>query len=149
MTAEVELVRWLLLVAAAVALVLAIATALAAADPMKEPRLLPDDMGVIAKPMTPAPLKPFFPEEPPVRQIPPAEAATRLWMALDGHRAGCIAEALDGWQQIRLPDETAHWREIAIGAACLQVGDQQRAAVHLRAARQLAPDHAMVAYLMG
>ena len=149
MTAEVELVRWLLLVAAAVALVLAIATALAAANPMKEPNLLPDDMGIIAKPMTPAAARPFFPEDPPGRRLPPAEAAARLWMTLDSHRAGCIAEALAGWRQIRLPEETAHWREVAIGAAYLRVGDQEHAAVHLGKARELAPDHTVVAYFMG
>jgi hypothetical protein len=58
MNAEVEFVRWTLLVAAAVALTLAIATALAAADPMQEPNLLPDDTGVVAKPMMAAPLRP-------------------------------------------------------------------------------------------
>jgi len=149
MSVEVELVRWMLLVAAAIALILAIATALAAADPMKEPNLLPDDMGVIAKPMTRAPLRPFFPEDPPVRQLPPAEAAARLWMTLDSHRAGCVAEALAGWEQIRLPTETAHWREIAIGTAHLHVGDQERAAIHLDLAGQLAPNHAIVAYFTG
>jgi hypothetical protein len=149
MSVEVELVRWLLLVVAAVALILAIATVLAAADPMKEPRLLPDDMGAIAKPMTPEPVRPFFPEDPPVRQLPPAEAAARLWLTMDSHRAGCIAEALAGWEQIQLPAETAHWREIAIGAAYLHAGNLERASVHLVAARQMEPDHPLVAYFTG
>lgn len=149
MSAEVELVRWLLLVVAAVALILAIATALAAADPMKAPNLLPDDIGDVAKPMAPTPLRPFFPEDPPVRQLPPAEAAARLWMTLNSHRGGCITDALDGWREIRLSDDNAHWREIAIGAAYLRVGDQEQAEFHLRSARQLEPDHAIVAYFMG
>jgi hypothetical protein len=37
MSLEVELVRWMLLVVAAIALLLAVATTLAAADAMKEP----------------------------------------------------------------------------------------------------------------
>ena len=150
MSVEVELVRWLLLVAAAVALVLAIASALAAADPMPmAPGLLPDDMGTTARPLAPAPLRPFFPEDPPIRDMPPAEAAVRLSLTLDHQRAGSIADALAGWEQIRLPAETAHWREIAIGAASLRVGDRERALTHLDNARQLAPDHPVVAYFMG
>jgi hypothetical protein len=96
--------------------------------------------------MVPAPVKPFFPEEPLIRQLPPAEAAARLWATLEDHRAGCFADALAGWSQIRLPEETAHWREIAMGAAYLRVGDQECAAMHLEAARKLAPGHAVVAY---
>lgn len=154
MTVEVELIRWMLLVVAALAIVLAIATALAAADPMMEPRLLPDDMGQLAKPMvvpdTAEPLvRPFFPEVPPARAFPPAEAAARLWMTLQNHQAGQTGLALAGWEQLRLPQETAHWREIAIAAALLQTGDLKQAAVHLDLARNLAPDQAVVAYYTG
>jgi len=148
MSVEVELVRWLLLVAAAVALILAIATALAAVDPTKEPRLLPKVSGS-AKLMMPESMRPFFPEDPPGRRLPVAEAAARLWMTLDSHRAGCIAEALAGWDQIQLPAETAHWREIARGTAYLYAGDLECASVHLEAARQMVPDHALVAYFTG
>jgi tetratricopeptide (TPR) repeat protein len=148
MSREVELVRWLLLTAIAVALVLAIASALAAADPMSEPSLLPDDMNVIAKPM-PEIVRPFFPENPPTRELPPAEAADRLWTILKDHRAGRIPEALAGWEVVRLPEGSAHWREIAIGAAYLRVGNQERAAIHLDAARQMAPSQAVVAFYMG
>jgi tetratricopeptide (TPR) repeat protein len=103
----------------------------------------------VAKPLLPATVRPFFPEDPPVRQLPPAEAVARLWMVLDSHRVGCVADALAGWRQIRLPNEAEHWREVAIGAAYLRVGDLERAEIHLNAARQLAPDHAIVAYFMG
>src|SRR5262245_33271151 len=76
MSVEVELVRWLMLVAAALGLVLVIASALAAGDPMPTaPGLLPIDMNTIAKPMKPAPVPPFYPENPPVREMPWAEAA--------------------------------------------------------------------------
>ena len=49
LTLEVELIRWMLLVVAALAMILVIATALAAADPMMEPRLLPGDMGEVGR----------------------------------------------------------------------------------------------------
>lgn len=150
MTVEVELFRWMLLVVAALAIILAIATALGAADPMTEPRLLPGDMGETAQPLVPDHLvKPFFPEAPPARDFPPAEAAARLWMTLQNHRAGHTLEALAGWEQLRLPQQTAHWREIAIAAALLQTGDLKQAAMHLDLARNLAPDHAVVAYYTG
>ena len=145
MSTELELVRWFLLVAAAIASLLAIATALAA-DATKEPRLLPNDMAAIAKPIMPEVVKPFFPENPPARQLPPAEAAARLWTILEHHRGGRALEALNGWDQVGLPVETAHWREIAISTAYLRVGDQNRAIFHLEAARQLNPDNAVLAY---
>ena len=146
---EMELLHWLLLVIAASALVLAVASALGAADPRKEPRLLPDDMGTIAKPMPPESARPFFPEYPPERALPAAEAAARLWMTLEGQRAGCIGEALAGWGQVNLPEETAHWQEIGMAAAYLKLGDFHKAEVHLDVARELAPQNAVVAYFTG
>jgi hypothetical protein len=148
MSLEIELVRWLLLVAAAIALILAIATALAA-GPVNEPRLLPDDMGSFAKPMTPGAVQPYFPETPPGRQLPPAEAAARLRSIFDDHRAGRALDAISGWEDLGLAEETAHWRQIAMGAAYLQLSDLQQAALHLEAARQRVPDHAVVAYFTG
>jgi len=148
MSLEVELVRWLLLIAAAIILLLAIATALAA-DPMKEPGRLPDVMRALAQPMPAEIQQPFFPETPPARQLPPAEAAARVAAIIEHHKAGRALEALNGWEEVGLPMETAHWREIAMGAAYLRAGDLKCAALHLEAARQLAPGHAIVAYFTG
>jgi hypothetical protein len=148
MHVEVELVKWMLLAFAAIALVLAAAT-LAAADPMMEPQLLPGDMGEIARPIPVEPARPFFPEETPVREFPPAEAAARLWTILEHHRAGRALEAVACWEQLRLPTETAHWREVAMGAGYLQTGDLERALAHLQYAEQLAAGHPVVAYYMG
>jgi tetratricopeptide (TPR) repeat protein len=149
MSVEEELVRWMLLIAAAIALMLALATALAA-DPTRPPGLLPQPIGELAKPILPAPMRPFFPENPPPgRILPPAEAAARLWMIFDSHRAGCAAEALAGWNEVRLPDYMAHWREMAIGAAYMQAGDLPRAEMSFEGARQMQPDHAILAYFTG
>jgi tetratricopeptide (TPR) repeat protein len=148
MQLEMELVRWALLIVAALAIVLAVAT-LAAADPMMEPQLLPGDMGQIAKPIPVEPVRPFFPEAPPIREFPPAEAAARVWTTLEHHRAGRALEAIAGWERLPLPAETAHWREIAMGAAYLRTGDLERAMVYLQTAQQEMPEHPVAAYYMG
>lgn len=146
---EVEFVRWLLLAITAVALAL-IAARLAAADPTMPPRLLPPEIAKIAKPIAAVdPAPPFFPEAMPAREFPPAEAAARLWRILELQRMGHTAAALAGWEQLRLPAETAHWRELAMGAAMLKLGDVKQAHQHLEAARQYAPANPLVAYEMG
>ena len=144
---EVELIHWIILALLAAALVLAAAT-VAAADPM-EPQLLPGDMGKIARPIPLEPARPFFPETPPVREIPPAEAVSRVWVILDHHEQGRPLDAIAGWQEIRPPAEAAHWREIAMGAAYLERGNLQRAAIHLENALQMTPENAVVAYYFG
>ena len=73
-TGQHELLHWLLIIAAAIALALLVARVLGSAEPIREPRILPHDMDQFAKPM-PEIVKPFFPESPPGRQLPPAEAA--------------------------------------------------------------------------
>jgi hypothetical protein len=148
---ELEVVKWLLLVALAIALVMALATALAAAEPMIgiEPARLPEDMGRLARPLETAPIRPYFPEEGPEIQLPAAEVAARLWMVLEHQRAGCVAEALAGWGQIRLSGTREVWRKTAMGAAYLGAGDVDRAALQLDAARQIAPAHPVVAYYTG
>src|SRR5262245_45926208 len=149
MQVEVELVRWMILVLAAIALMLAAAT-LAAADPGMPPRPLPPDMPKIARPIPPVdPAPPFFPEALPAREFPPAEAAARLWRILELARMGRAAEALAGWEQLRLPEQAAGWREVAMGAALLQLGDLKQAHQHLEVARRYAPANPLVAYEMG
>src|SRR5688572_28518427 len=109
MPLTVEFVKWLVLIGGAVALVAALATAVAAVEPMAEPARLPDDMGLLAKPMEVQPIKPFFPEEAPGVNMPPDLAVATLWVTLEAQRAGRVAEAVDGWRTIRLPAETEVW----------------------------------------
>lgn len=148
-TRQHELFHWLLVIVTAIALTLLVARVLGAAEPAPEPRLLPDDMGQFAKPMSPESARPFFPETPPVRQLPPAEAAARLQMILEHHRAGRTLEAINEWKEVGLPTETAHWREIALGAAYLRSGDLDRADRHLAAAQQWMPGHPIAHYFVG
>jgi hypothetical protein len=106
-------------------------------------------MGAV-KPIVPGPMRPFFPEDdPPGRLLPPAEAAERLWMIFDSHKAGRSGEALAEWNEIRLPPYAAHWRDLAMGAAYLQAGALSRAEMSFEAARQRQPENAVVAYFMG
>jgi hypothetical protein len=144
-----ELIKWLVLAAAAIGLVAALATALAAADPMTEPDRLPDDMGLLAKPMPDVTVQPYFPEGEPALAMPAEETAARLWMTLEEQRAGRIGAALAGWEGIRLPTETEVWRQVGMAAAHLTAGQLAAAQDHLTLARDLAPENAVVAYYTG
>jgi tetratricopeptide (TPR) repeat protein len=152
---EMELLRWAIVAAIALALLAALATVVAAAEPMPAPALLPARMELFAKPLDLAapdkfaPDKPRFPEAMPAIDQPPAEMAARLWMTLENHRAGCFGEALAGWQQIQLPDATVIWGHIAHAALMLQVGDLEQAAIELDLARRMDLDHPLVAYYTG
>jgi hypothetical protein len=68
---------------------------------------------------------------------------------IDLHRAGDSLTAINQWAELGLPRETTHWREIAMGAGYLDIGDLDRAALHLEAAHQLMPGHAVAAYFTG
>jgi tetratricopeptide (TPR) repeat protein len=142
-----ELVKWLVLIIAALALMVLLANAVAA-EPM-EPNRLPDDMGLLAKPIEPPQIKPYFPEELPTLPLAPEAAAARLWMILEQQRAGQMAEAIAAWQTLPMPAEADVWRQVAIAAAHLQRGDLGLAQKHLELARETAPDQAVVAYYMG
>lgn len=148
---EAELIHWILLIVAAIAILLAIATALAA-DPMAAGAALPADAGLHAG-VTGLPggrlERPYFPEFPPQGERTAVEMAGNLWMTLEHQRAGCMPEALAGWEEIRLPIQTAVWREIGMAAAFLQSDDLAQALKHLEVAERLSPHHPVAAYLRG
>jgi tetratricopeptide (TPR) repeat protein len=153
LTLEMEVVKWLLLIAFAIIAALAMATALAAAepmiDPMDAPARLPADVEMLATPMDAVPARPFFPEEGPVYDLPPAALAARVWMILETQRAGLAREALAGWREIYLPGQAEAWREVAMAAANLTAGKLDRAAMHLDNAREYDNAQAIVAYYTG
>ena len=153
LTLEMEIVKWLLLVGFAIIGALALATVLAAAepmsDPMQEPARLSADVELLAKPMgTPAP-KAFFPEEEFAYDLPPAALAGRVWTILAMQRAGLARQALAAWHEIRLPGEAGAWREVAMAAASLTVGRLDRVEMHLANAREYDNAQAVVAYYTG
>lgn len=145
---EAEFVHWLVLALLAMLLVFAIGTVLGAADPMSPPQLLPAGIAAWAKPLVHEPPRPFFPEFPPGRQLPPAQAVAQLWTLTELHRQGNAAEALDAWDKLALCDGQMHWRQIAQGEAYLRMGDLDQAQRHLEAALQRAPGQAAAAYFL-
>ena len=149
LSVETEFIHWILLIIAAIAILLAIATALAA-DPMSGRPMLPPATGQSTAPMSSDRLeRPFFPEDPPQSDRAAFETAGNLWMILEHQRAGCTADALAAWEQTRLPSRTAVWREIGMAAAYLQADDLPQALGRLELAEGLAPHHPVVAYLRG
>jgi hypothetical protein len=153
LTLEMEIVKWLLLIAFAVIVALAMATALAAGepmtDPMGEPARLPAEMDMLAKPMDAPPHKAYFPEDEPVYELPPAALAARVWTILETQRAGMAREALAGWREIRLPGDADAWRHVAMAAAHLTCGKLDRAAGNLDNAREYENAQAVVAFYTG
>jgi hypothetical protein len=127
MSLEVEFIHWLLLIVLALALVLAVATALAAGETMPPPKVLPEGIVTWAKPLAAEMPRAFFPESPPPRLLPAAETAAQLWAILDAHHEGRAAEALKRWEDLALPKNVMHWRDIARGVAYLETGDLKRA----------------------
>lgn len=148
-TVEVEFLHWLVLLIAAIAILLAVASVLAA-DPMSAKPMLPGDAG---PPLSLAAAdqrdRSFFPENPPLDARAAAKSAARLWMTLEHQQAGCAAEALAGWQEFRLPADTAVWSEIGMAAACVQMDDLAQALSRLERAEAIAPHHPLVAFLRG
>ena len=161
LTLEMEIVKWLVLVAFAIIAAMAMATALAAGepmtDPMDEPARLPADLELLAKPMDVPPPKAFFPEGEFADEcageyamdLPPAALAARVWTILEMQRAGLAREALAGWREIRLPGDAEAWREVAMAAANMTCGKLDRAAMHLDKAREYQNAQAVVAYYTG
>lgn len=148
---EWEFIHWVVLAILAWALVLIAASVLAAADPMGQPGMLPTDMMDVAVPM-PMPMpqeKPYYPEPMPRFGMTDVELAAQLWQILEEMRTGRPLNALAGWEQIELPDATAHWKLVGMGAAYIQAGDFHAAGIQLEAARRLAPNNGVVAYYMG
>ena len=147
---ETEFVHWVLLAILAWALVLIAASVIAAADPMAEPNPLPSDMMDVAVPMPMVETqKPYYPEPMPDYGMTAAEQAAQMWQTLEEARAGRSVNAIAGWERCELPDQTAHWKLVALGAAYLQAGDLRAAEVQLEAAQRLAPANAVVSYFMG
>jgi tetratricopeptide (TPR) repeat protein len=142
-TAQTDFLHWLFLLLAAIALLLALATALAA-DPMGPPAL-PAEVKTPAVPLA----RPFFPENPPLAPHIAAETAQKLWMTFEHQQAGCHGDALAGWERIWLPPETAVWREIGMGAALLAMDDLPQALRRLEVAERIVPHHPVVAYYRG
>lgn len=129
---ETELLKWILMLILATALAFVLLARTAAGATPDAPRLLPGDMQG-ARPMTPP------------QMVDPNE---QIWEALRLQREGHAEEAIMAWKEVTLPIETEVWRQIAMGAAGLQLGQTEKAAEWLDAAEQLEPQNPLVHYYL-
>jgi tetratricopeptide (TPR) repeat protein len=141
---ELEILKWLalLILAGAIALLLTgqLAGDITAVKAVPEPGSIPPPAVV----------------RPDVHALPSAEAAedhfataALVWQAMQEQRAGEAARALALWNQVQLPPPTDVWRKVAIAMAELQLTDTQQAEQTLLAARNEAPQNALVHYVIG
>lgn len=79
-------------------------------------------------------------------EVPPS---LQLWAVLQQHEEGRLEEAIGTWMQMDLPQETSHWKHIAMAAAHLERGELSAAAKSLDAAYDLGRDRALVHYYTG
>jgi hypothetical protein len=135
--------KWMTWLALSIAILLGMAAAAVARTP--EPNRLPPEIQQFAKPMSPS--SPATQLDEPENGL--ADTSEQLWKILKDHQIGRFAEARQGWDQIRLPQETRVWRDIALGALYLRAGELKQADFYLNAARQTQAKHAVLCYYTG
>ena len=125
---EFTLLKWLILVTLALALVL-IATQTTAAD-------------------TSVPSTPWTSEvsEASEEEIPTPRI---VWGILEDHQQGFHERAIDGWNQLLVDENSECWRVIAIGSAHEQLGRIEEAAKVLRRLSEDSPAAAVREHLLG
>ena len=161
---EVEMLKWLAVLALASALALVMASQAFGGErgfgdevgaTRSIPGLLPSDMERLAEPMRdvaiPADLDGSEPNE---GEFAAGEDFlsqwnTRLWTVLDLHRQGQVEQAIEAWSDMPLPCESEVWRFLALGAAYLQCGQLDDAVAMLDAAEGLEPDNPVLHYYVG
>lgn len=133
---EEEWTKWLgILAAALIALALAAARSLGVGNDtaVAEPRMLPASVEDTAEPMSDA----------------LSSSSDRTWEILCVHERGLSDQAIEGWRGIRFSDSTEVWRNVALAAAYLDVGDLDQAAEALDEASHLQPNNAVLNYYRG
>ncbi len=143
-----EFLNWTLLIVVVAILSLMLSRAASGGRPVPgdvPPGTLPP-MGELATPMAPMPDVP--------REIaPPAGNEFGLiadaWTVLELHRSRNMEEAIEGWQRLTLPRDTAVWQSVGLAAANLRVGNVEKAADVLSDGLLLDPDNAVLHYYQG
>ncbi len=140
---EVELLKWMTLLALAGALTLAFATGISGNEfrpPMDEPALLPSEIADAASPMgvedKPAPLD-------------AQDLSMRVWEAIDAQHHQDYERAVVLWEAVQMPCETEVWKHVALGQAYLATDDVENASLALARADKLDPENAVVHYFVG
>lgn len=150
--AEMEAIKWLVLVILAGALALLLANT-ARGNEVTRPPVSSERSQVLPEADVARQLRPTMP--PSVVEIPaapvedPFVVASQTWNAIELQKAGRMDEAVEAWTRLRLPVPTDVWRLIALGHAYLQLADYERAAEVLCEAKYGAPDNAVVDFVIG
>jgi len=139
---EMELVKWLALLAIAGALVIVLVSTAVGAELTRPPGLLPPEL-----PASPMPLPSVNSDE--TNFAPGAVSAVELWKAIQLQKEGNVDEAIALWETARLPSETDHWRLLMLAIAYMENGDNHRAEQLLREADSMAPDNPVIDYALG
>ena len=71
---------------------------------------------------------------------------TKLWATMQLHRDGDVEEAIAGWEAMNLPCESEVWRNVALAAAHLRVGNVDEAADLLDYSEQMDGNNPLVHY---
>jgi tetratricopeptide (TPR) repeat protein len=141
---EVELLKWMLLLALAGALTLAFATSIAGANearpPMDEPTLLPTEIAQLAAPMS------VEEEQQPVAE---QDVSMQVWQAIDAQYHEDFDTAIMLWEATQMPCETEVWKHVALGQAYLATDEIEDASAALARAEKLEPENPVVHYLLG
>lgn len=155
---EAELLKWMLLTAIAIALMLAAASSALGIESTAEsipPRLLLPEMSATAKPLDQATndhLSSSWTQESSSQSAEGqfCEQAGSIWRAIDCLRGDIDPyEAIVAWSQLRLADDMEVWREVALAVTYLRAGELTNSDRALDTARALTPNSAVVHYLTG
>ncbi len=102
-------------------------------------------------PINAAPLQPIT--DPVPSPTPPIrndlEMVSDLWKTIELHRSGATEEAITGWRQMTLPNKTEIWRQVALAAAHLRLGQTGEAGELIEWMEQNQPGNALVHYYKG
>lgn len=142
---EFEMLRWLVVIALAGVLALAVASSAWGNDVRNtSPGPLPAEATRIAKPM---PLGADLLTNP--RQSADLQEVRQLWTALAFHRGGDPSSARAAWDGLQLHPRTETWQYVALGVTYLQEGDCEAATAAFQVAQGLQPDNPVPAYYLG
>ena len=141
---EVEILKWMMLLALAGALTLAFATGIAGAKelrpPADEPALLPTEIAELASPMSVEDKQPSPAE---------ADVSMQVWQAIDAQHHEDFETAIVLWEAIEMPCATEVWKHVALGQAYLATDDVESATAALARAEKLEPENPAVHYFVG
>ncbi len=140
---EFEMVRWMVIIALAGVLALAVASKAWGSDVPKrtQPRGLPDAAAELAERMSAL--------QADVRFADNDQLVRQLWSALAYHRGNDPATAREAWNGIQLPHQNEAWQWVGLGVTYLQEGDCEAATVAFQVARGLQPNNPVPSYYMG